>query len=209
MSFKDNNVAAGMVYLVDDDDSFRKSIARLLRLSEFETQDYASVGDFLVHFSPNMGGCILLDIRMPGPDGIELFEHLRREKVDLPVIFLTGHGDVPTAVTAIQRGAFDFLTKPVEKKRLLEVVSKALAHAESSWNETERRADLQKRFQQLTPTEKTILKLVVEGLPNKAIADEVGNAERTVKLHRSSLSKKLGANCTADLVRFHFEAGLE
>ncbi|WP_269540593.1 response regulator transcription factor [Cerasicoccus fimbriatus] len=209
MSFKEDNAAMGIVYLVDDDESFRKSIARLLRLSEFDTRDFASVGDFLIQFSPSKRGCVLLDIRMPGPDGMELFEHLRRENIGLPVIFLTGHGDVPTAVSAIKRGAFDFLTKPVEKKRLLEAVGNALAHSESSGKVFEQRAELQKRFQQLTPTEKTILKLVVEGLPNKAIADQVGNAERTVKLHRASLSKKLGANCTADLVRFHFEAGLE
>lgn len=209
MSFKEDNATAGIVYLVDDDESFRKSIARLLRLSEFDTRDFASVGDFLIQFSPSKLGCILLDIRMPGPDGMELFEHLRRENIGLPVIFLTGHGDVPTAVSAIQRGAFDFLTKPVEKKRLLEAVGNALAHSESSGKAFAQRAELQKRFQQLTPTERTILKLVVEGLPNKAIADQVGNAERTVKLHRASLSKKLGANCTADLVRFHFEAGLE
>lgn len=209
MSIKENNSTVRTIYLVDDDESFRKSIARLLRLSEFEVHDYASAGEFLVQYSRSAKGCILLDICMPGPDGMELFAHLQREKVGLPVVFLTGHGDVSTAVSAIQKGAFDFLTKPVEKNRLLEVVGKALAYSESSLDDAKRRADLQERYQELTPIEKMVLKLVVEGYPNKAIADRLGNAERTVKLHRSSLSKKLGASCTADLVRFHFEAALE
>lgn len=208
MSYAEYSLAEGTVFLVDDDESFRKSITRLLRLSGFEVRDYASAGEFLVHYSRAEEGCLLLDISMPGPDGMELFEYLRREDTHLPVVFLTGHGDVPTAVRAIQQGAFDFLTKPVEKKQLLEVVGKALKQSETSREEEKHRAELKFRFQQLTPTEKTILKLVVDGLPNKAIADQMGNAERTVKLHRSNLSQKLGANCTADLVRFHFEAGL-
>jgi len=203
------NTDQRIIHLVDDDESFRKSIARLLRLSDFEVREFASVGEFLVQFSSGQAGCVLLDIRMPGPDGMELFEHLRREKSGLPVIFLTGHGDVPTAVSAIQRGAFDFLTKPIEKKRLLEAVGKALTQSESSRVDDQRRAELRQRFERLTPTERKILKLVIEGLPNKAIANQIGNAERTVKLHRSNLSQKIGANCTADLVRFYFEAGLE
>tara|TARA_R100000027_G_scaffold23393_1_gene16948 strand:- start:7592 stop:8221 length:630 start_codon:yes stop_codon:yes gene_type:complete len=209
MSFEENISTAGTIYIVDDDDSFRRSFARLLRLSDFEVRDYASAGEFLIQFSRAEKGCVLLDIRMPEPDGMELFKHLQREQVGLPVIFLTGHGDVSTAVSAIQQGAFDFLTKPVEKSHLLEVVGKAMAYSASSLVEASRQADLRKRFEQLTTTERTVLKLVVEGFPNKAIADEIGNAERTVKLHRSSLSKKLGASCTADLVRFHFEAGLK
>lgn len=198
-----------IIYLVDDDESFRKSIARLLRLSDYEVREFASAGEFLVQFSQGAEGCILLDIRMPDPDGMELFEHLQREGSGLPVVFLTGHGDVPTAVRAIQQGAFDFLTKPVEKKRLLEVVGRALTHLESTRDGAKRKAELRERFEQLTPTERVVLKLVVDGLPNKAIADEIGNAERTVKLHRSNLSQKIGASCTADLVRFYCEAGLE
>jgi FixJ family two-component response regulator len=146
---------------------------------------------------------------MPGPNGMELFDKLRVEEPHLPIIFLTGHGDVSIAVEAMRRGAFDFLTKPVEKKRLLEVVSRALQHEGDTREANSERAELRKRFETLTATEKQVFQLVVKGLPNKAIASEIGNAERTVKLHRSNLSRKLGAQCVADLVRFYYEAGLE
>ncbi len=198
----------GPVYLVDDDESFRRSISRLLSLSGFTVRDFASVGEFMMGFSRSSIGCLLLDLRMPGPDGMELLEHLGREGEGPPVVFLTGHGDVTTAVSAMRTGAFDFLTKPVEKQRLLDVVQRALVQSQNNLAAAEKRRDLRERFQTLTPTEKDVYRLVVEGLPNKAIAERIGNAERTVKLHRSNLSRKLGAQCVADLVRFHYEADL-
>ena len=197
----------GTVYIVDDDEFFRRSIARLLKMAGFQVHEFASAGDFLVKCSSRSCGCLLLDIRMPGPDGLELFEHLRREAGGLPVVFLTGHGQVPVAVNTIKRGAFDFLTKPVEKDQLIQVVQAAVHKGELRKQKEGRSAELKARFETLTLTEKKILNLVVEGLPNKAIADEIGNAERTVKLHRSNLSQKLGAQCVADLVRFYYEGG--
>jgi FixJ family two-component response regulator len=199
----------GPVYLVDDDESFRRSTSRLLSLSGFTVRDFSSVGDFMMGFSRDSIGCLLLDLRMPGPNGMELLEHLSREAVGPPVVFLTGHGDVTTAVSAMRTGAFDFLTKPIEKSRLLDVVQRALLRSQENCTVAERRRNLRERFQTLTPTEKDVYRLVVEGLPNKAIAEHIGNAERTVKLHRSNLSRKLGAQCVADLVRFHYEANLD
>ncbi|MGZ0657226.1 response regulator transcription factor [Coraliomargarita sp. W4R53] len=190
---------------MDDDEFFRRSIARLLKMAGFEIHEFASAGDFLVKCSSRSSGCLLLDIRMPGPDGLELFEHLHREGGGLPVVFLTGHGQVSMAVDTIKRGAFDFLTKPVEKDQLIQVVEAAVHEGELRKQKEGRLAELKMRFETLTLTEKKILNLVVEGLPNKAIADQMGNAERTVKLHRSNLSQKLGAQCVADLVRFYYE----
>ena len=196
------------VFLVDDDESFRKSTARLLRLSGFTIVEFATAGEFLIAFSHDMKGCLVLDICMPGPDGMELLHHLKRRDVCLPVIFLTGHGDVPTAVEAMRRGAFDFLTKPVEKESLIEAVEKALSQNSDDRVEASDAGRLKERFQTLTPSEKDVYRMVVDGLPNKAIAGEMGNAERTVKLHRSNLSRKMGAQCVADLVRFYCEADL-
>jgi FixJ family two-component response regulator len=195
----------GTVFIVDDDDFFRRSIARLLSLAGFQVHEFASAGDFLVKYSSRSLGCLLLDIRMPGPDGLELFEHLHREAGGLPVVFLTGHAQVPVAVDTMKKGAFDFLTKPVEKDQLIQVVEAAVQAGERNREKEGHLAVLKARFATLTPTEKKILHLVVEGLPNKAIAEEIGNAERTVKLHRSNLSQKLGAQCVADLVRIYYE----
>ncbi len=209
MNSQTKEISEAVVYLVDDDESFRKSTSRLLRLSQFPVRDFPSVGEFLLNFPRGSRGCLILDIRMPGPNGMELFKKLRVEEPHLPIVFLTGHGDVSIAVGAMRRGAFDFLTKPVEKKRLLEIVSNALQHEEDTRKANSDRVGLRERFETLTATEKRVFHLVVEGLPNKAIASEIGNAERTVKLHRSNLSRKLGAQCVADLVRFYYEAGLE
>ena len=197
-----------IVFLVDDDNSFRQSTARLLRMSGFEVRDFASVGEFFIGFSSKAKGCLLLDIQMPGPDGMELLDHLRKEKIGLPVVFLTGHGDIPTAVDAVRRGALDLLTKPVEKRKLIEAIRKALGEGREKRVIHEDSEKLRESFRSLTVTEKEIYRMVVEGLPNKAIAAKLGNAERTVKLHRSNLSRKMGAQCVADLVRFYFEADL-
>lgn len=208
MNSNPDNKPDETVFLVDDDESFRMSTARLLRVSGFHVREFSCVGDFLMGFSRESKGCLLLDIRMPGPDGMELLDHLQKEKMGPPVIFLTGHGDIPTAVSAMRRGAFDLLSKPVEKDRLLEAVRNALGHEVEKRQNQDRSNALKQKFQTLTQTEKEIYRMVVEGLPNKAIAAHFGNAERTVKLHRSNLSRKMGAQCVADLVRFHFEADL-
>jgi len=197
-----------IVYLVDDDSSFRKSTARLLDYSGYRVRDFGSVGEFLVGFDKYSSGCLILDIAMPDTDGLELFDYLRKEGVGLPVVFLSGHGTISTAVETVKDGAFDFLTKPVEKDRLLEVIVKALDFDAKNVGRNMRRRELRASYASLTPMEKKILQLIVEGAPNKAIAEELGNAERTVKLHRANLSTKVGASCTADLVRFYFEAEL-
>lgn len=196
------------VFIVDDDDAFRRSLSRLLGLADFAVESFSSVGDYLMAARKERCGCLLLDMRMPGPDGMELLEHFGREKTGPPVILLTGHGDVPTAVEAMRKGAFDFLTKPVEKNTVVEAIRKAVHFNEQKEDSDRRIRALRERFSLLTPKEKEIFRMVVDGLPNKAIADRAGCAERTVKLHRAHLSRKLGAGCLAELIRFHFEAGL-
>jgi FixJ family two-component response regulator len=208
MTLTKKNQSNGSVFLVDDDASFRKSTARLLALSGFAVQEFASVGEFLIGFPRESKGCLLLDIRMPGSDGMDLLKHLRSQGVELPVVFLTGHGDVPTAVRAMREGAFDLLTKPVEKETLINALENALSHGLEGRRSEALSGKLKERFETLSPFEKEIYRMVVEGLPNKAIAARMGNAERTVKLHRSNLSQKMGAQCVADLVRFHFEGDL-
>ncbi|MGE9289589.1 MAG: response regulator transcription factor [Puniceicoccales bacterium] len=209
MKSEESRSSCGPIYMVDDDESFRKSISRLLSLSGFEVRDFSSVGDFLLAFPRSSAGCLLLDIKMPGPDGMELLDYLRKEKVGPPVVFLTGHGDVPTAVEVMRKGAFDILTKPVEKAQLLRAIQSALMHGAELDRADQGRRKLRELYDTLTVTEKEVYQLVVQGLPNKAVAERIGNAERTVKLHRSNLSRKLGAQCVADLVRFYFEAGLD
>jgi len=190
-----------VVYLVDDDESLRTALSRLLRAAGHETRSYGSAAEFLLARKPPLRGCLLLDVRIPGgPSGLELHRGLRDQQEMLPVIFITGHGDIPMSVQAIKAGAFDFLPKPVQKETLLETVAAALARDEERWRLAERRAELERRQASLTPCENEIFLRVVSGQPNKQIGAEVGCSERTVKAHRSRVMQKMGAASLADLV---------
>ena len=198
----DESQGAGCVHLVDDDESLRTAVERLLRAAGHKVRGYGSVADFLLACESRLDGCLLLDVRMPGgPSGLELHQALLRRGETLPVIFLTGHGDIPMGVRAIKDGAFDFLTKPVKSEDLLRAVEQAMR---SSRELQASRAALQRiknRYDSLTPTEKLVCAKVVAGWPNKQIADDLGCSERTVKAHRSQVMLKMEASSLPDLVR--------
>ncbi len=192
---------APVVHVVDDDESFRTAIVRLLRAAGYEARGYASAGDFLLEPpGPDAHGCLILDVRMPGPSGLDLQEALNRSPLALPVIFLTGHGDVRSSVRAMKAGAADFLTKPVESKALLAAVQNAIerdAQALAARNEL---AMLRARFDSLSAYERQVFDAVVAGQLTKQIAADLGAAERTVKAHRARVMDKMGASSLADLV---------
>jgi FixJ family two-component response regulator len=190
-----------IVYVIDDDDSLRKAVTRLLHAAGYDVRAYASAGDFaLANREKNKRGCVLLDMRMPGPSGLELQEALAREDEPLPVIFLTAHGDVPTSVRAMKAGAIDFLTKPIKRDVLLNAVRAALARDLRLHTSREQLRDLRMRFAKLTPREREVFDLVVAGRLNKQIAVELGMAERTVKAHRGQVMAKMQVTSVAELV---------
>jgi RNA polymerase sigma factor (sigma-70 family) len=191
-----------VVYLVDDDDSLRKAVTRLLHASGYEVRAYASAGDFVLSDRDNRRGCVLLDVRMPGPSGLDLQEALAKEEEPLPVIFLTAYGDAPTIVRAMKSGAVDFLTKPIKREALLNAVRAALARDIQLHTSREQLRDLRVRFAKLTPREREVLELVVAGRLNKQIAAELGISERTVKVHRAQAMIKMRATSLAELVHF-------
>jgi FixJ family two-component response regulator len=190
-----------IVHIVDDDDSVRTAVARLLRAAGYEVRVHASAGDFLLNRQSDGAGCVILDVRMPGPSGLDLQEAFAKSGDALPIVFLSGHGDIPTSVRAIKAGAVDFLTKPVEKKTLLAAVESALARDEKNRTERANRSDLRARRESLTPRESAVFTRVTAGKLNKQIAMELGISERTVKAHRSAVMEKLNVQSVAELAR--------
>jgi FixJ family two-component response regulator len=190
-----------LVYLIDDDDSVRKAVARLLSVAGYECRSYANAGDFLLQSPESVPSCLILDVRMPGPSGLELQAALVRRGQHLPIIFLTGHGDIRMSVQAMKAGASDFLTKPVEKHLLLSAVKTAI-ETHAKWLEKAMRQQaLEEKFATLTTREKQVLSQVVMGKLNKQIASALNMAERTVKAHRANSMEKLGVGSVAELVR--------
>ena len=190
-----------IIHVVDDDESFRTALVRMLRAANYEVRTYANAGDFLLRPPEAAPGCILLDVRMPGPSGLTLQEALVAQPEPLPVIFLSGHGDVPTAVRAMKSGAVDFLTKPVERKALLEAIERALARDAQARAARQRLRAWRNRYNGLTAREVEIFERVVSGKMNKEIADELGAAERTIKAHRANVMEKMEAGSVAELVQ--------
>ena len=191
-----------VVYVVDDDDSLRKALTRLLHAAGYEVRAYSSAGEFALASRDNRRGCVLLDVRMPGPSGLDLQEALAKEDEPLPVIFLTAYGDAATVVHAMKGGAVDFLTKPIKRDVLLNAVRAALARDNELHASHEQLRDLRVRFAKLTPREREVFDLVVAGRLNKQIAAELGIAERTVKVHRAQARIKMRATSLAELVHF-------
>lgn len=198
----------GTVFIVDDDVSFLKSMARLLRVAGYSVQAFDSARQFLEQLAPGMSGCVLADLQMPGLNGLELQEALARSANPLPVVFVSAQGDIPTTVQAMRRGAEDFLTKLSPKEQLLDAVQRALARGAQERSERLRFQRLRGRFDALTPRELEVLEHVVRGKMNKQIADILGINERTVKLHRTNLTRKLQVPSVAELTRLVDEAGL-
>jgi FixJ family two-component response regulator len=192
---------APLVHVVDDDASLRTSLLRLLRMAGFEARGYGSTGEFLLHPLPDRPGCVLLDLQMPGPSGLELQQALKRQGVPLPVIFLTGHGDVASSVRAMQAGAVDFLTKPVRRNTLFEALRRALDRDARQRAARLEADELRRRFASLTAREREVFDAIASGHLNKQVADELGMAERTVKLHRARVMEKLSVGSSAELGR--------
>ena len=190
-----------LIHVVDDDESLRTSLLRLLGAAGFEACGYGSTGEFLLQPPPDRPGCVLLDLRLPGPSGLELQAALKRQGVALPVIFLTGHGNVASSVRAMQAGAVDFLTKPVKRETLFEALRRALERDARERAHREEADQLRARFALLTSREREVVDSVVCGKLNKQIAHDLGIAERTVKLHRASAMAKLAVGSSAELGR--------
>jgi len=199
--------ANALIHVVDDDESLRAALLDLLDAAGFEARGYASTGEFLLDPPPDRPGCVLLDVRLPGPSGLELQAALQRQGVALPVIFLTGHADVATSVRAMKAGAVDFLEKPVGRDTLLDALKRALARdaAQRTAHEEARRQSM--RLAVLTPREREVFDRVVAGKLNKQIADELGISLRTVKAYRAQLMVKLGVDSPAALGRLAGELG--
>jgi FixJ family two-component response regulator len=198
-----------LIHVVDDDDSVRKALSRLLKAAGYEAQGYANAGEFLLALPISTPGCIILDVRMPGPGGLELHTALNRQGNILPIIFLTGHGDIPMSVQAMKAGAVDFLTKPVQSQTLLAAVSNALEIQSRASQQQQRMDYLRNCYQSLTDREREIFRLVVQGKLNKQIGAQLGIAERTVKAHRAQVMQKMEVSSLADLVRVAGELQLE
>jgi FixJ family two-component response regulator len=188
-----------LIHVIDDDESLRNALLRLLDAAGFEAQGYASAGDFLLHPVPDRPGCLLLDVRMPGPSGLDLQAALPDHGVSLPIIFMTGYADVPSSVRAMKGGAVDFLEKPVQRQSLLDAIGRALATDALQRRERDAAAQLRHYFSLLTAREKAVMDQVVAGRLNKQIADAMNISERTVKTLRAQCMDKLGVASSAEL----------
>jgi FixJ family two-component response regulator len=196
------------IYVIDDDSSVRTALGRLLRSMGYDVRLLESAGEFMQQMETAERGCILLDVQMPGLTGPQLQEQLIKTGCDLPIIFLTGHGDLPTSVRAIKGGAEDFLAKPARKEVLAEAIERALKRYDEAYERNARNKLHREHLMQLTPRESQVLNLVVRGKMNKQIAYELGASERTIKAHRHSIVEKLKVRSVAELVSIAEHTGI-
>ncbi len=189
------------VFVVDDDDAMRESLTWLIESVGLNVETYASADDFLKSYYPGRPGCVLLDVRMPGMSGLELQGHLQQQQVTVPVIMITGHGDVPMAVRAMKAGAIDFIEKPFNDEQLLESIRNALSIDDTRRDEQAFKAEIASRLAQLTPRESEVMDMVTAGKSNKEIANSLGVSAKTVEAHRAKVMEKMEAGSLAELVR--------
>lgn len=190
-----------VVYVVDDDEPVRRALSRLMRSAGLEAKAFPSAQAFLDHPVADRPSCLVLDVRLPGASGLDLQSALSQARREIPIIFITGHGTVPTSVRAMKGGAVDFLQKPFDDRDLLEGVRRALQRSREARAKGAERSEIEGRLDRLTPRERDVLALVVAGLLNKQIADRLGIAEKTIKVHRGRVMQKMEAGSVADLVR--------
>jgi FixJ family two-component response regulator len=198
---------APSVYIVDDDEAVRGAVRFLIRSVGLAAQVYASAQEFLAAYDRRDPGCLLLDVRMPGMSGLDLQQELNRRGATIPVVFITGHGDVPMAVEAMQQGAFDFLQKPFRDQDLLDRVQRALARDAETRARLAARAEIRTRLATLTPRETEVMELVTHGKANKVAGAELGVSQRTVEIHRAHVMEKMRAGSLAELVRMVLDSG--
>jgi len=190
-----------MVFVIDDDESMREALKSLIRSVGLRVETFASAQEFLESRRPNVAACLILDVRMPGLSGLDLQRDLVERNIHIPIIFITGHGDIPMSVRAMKAGAVEFLTKPFRDQDLLDAIQQALDRDRLARSHQAETAELHDRYQSLTPRESEVFGLVVKGLLNKQIALQLGTSEITIKLHRRQVMEKMDAASLADLVR--------
>jgi two-component system, LuxR family, response regulator FixJ len=189
------------VFVVDDDEAVRNSLRLLLKSVGLAATTLPTAQEFLARHDPQQPGCLVLDVRMPGMSGLELQEQLNVRGAIIPVIFITGHGDIPMAVEAMQQGAFDFLQKPFRDQDLIDRIQRALAKDGANRAELTQRSRVREHYESLTPREREVLALVTSGKPNKVMAADLGVSQRTVEIHRARVMEKMHASSLAQLVR--------
>jgi FixJ family two-component response regulator len=199
---------SGLIYIVDDDASVRKALSRLARSAGYSAEAFASAEEFLSGEIAAAPCCLVLDVRLPGVDGLKLQERLAKEETPVPIIFISGHGDIPMSVQAIKKGAVDFLPKPFSDGDLLGAVESALARSVKLQEAWSRKSRVHALVETLTPREHEVLRWVITGMQNKQIAGELGIAEKTVKVHRGRVMQKMEAGSVAELVRLAEEADI-
>ncbi|MDE0440831.1 MAG: response regulator [Gammaproteobacteria bacterium] len=204
-----DGMADGLVFLVDDDDAVRASLRALLETAGYRTAQFGSGTDFLHSPDIGLGSCVLLDVKMPGPDGLEVQRQLNERGETLPVIILTGHGDIAMAVQAIRAGAVDFLEKPVSRDRLLKSVARALDIDHSVRQDQRERSEIGSRLRGLSRRERQVLERLVRGRTNKFVARELGISPRTIEVYRRNVMTKMGADSLSHLVRMTLLAGFD
>ena len=195
------NNAAEMVFVIDDDESIREALKSLIRSVGLSVETFASAQDFLQSSRPDVPSCLILDVRMPGLSGLDLQRDLAETNIQIPIIFITGHGDIPMSVRAMKAGAVEFLTKPFRDQDLLDAIQQALERDRQMRSQQAGTAELRNRYHSLTPRETEVFALVVKGMLNKQIALQLGTSEITIKLHRRQVMEKMHASSLADLVR--------
>jgi FixJ family two-component response regulator len=198
-----------MVFVVEDDVGTRESLENLIRSVGLRVEAFASAQDFLRSTRPNVPGCLVLDVRLPGLSGLDLQKRMAEVELEIPIVFISGHGDIPMSVRAMKAGAVEFLTKPFRDQELLDAIQQALERDRNAREQRAELAELRSRYRLLTPRERAVMALVVTGFLNKQIAGELGTSEATIKVHRQHVMEKMRAGSLAALVRMADRVGID